>query len=311
MKAYKDKNGKIRLFRPDMNMARMNRSTERIALPVREKIFWNRIDQTNFLLQQFNGDELIKLISEYLKLDERWIPNERGYSLYIRPTMIGTQETLGVNPPSDALLFVIGCPVGPYYKTGFNAIRLYATSEYVRAWPRGTGSAKLGGNYAPGLMPQRLAAAKGYQQNLWLFGPDHQLTEVGAMNLFIITRDEHGQPELVTPPLDGSILPGVTRDSIIQLAKDWNEFKVTERKITMPELCDLAKAGRVMEMFCAGTASVVSPVKEIGYMDEDLKIPLDPNDSNAQAGPYTKRFNDAIYAIQYGEVEHPWSVVIN
>ncbi|KAG1140344.1 hypothetical protein G6F38_009176 [Rhizopus arrhizus] len=253
MKTYKDKNGKIRLFRPDMNMTRMNRSTERIALP------------------QFNGDELIKLISENLKLDERWIPNERGYSLYIRPTMIGTQETLGVNPPSDSLLFVIVCPVGLYYKTGFNAIRLYATSEYARTWPR--------------------AAAKGYQQNLWLFGPDHQLAEVGVMNLFIIIRDEHDQPEL--------------------LAKDWNEFKVTERKITMPELCDLVKTGRAMEIFCAGTASVVSPVKEIGYMDEGLKISLDPNDSNDQAGPYTKRFNDAIYAIQYGEVEHPWSVVIN
>lgn len=251
------------------------------------------------------------MISEYLKIDERWIPNERGYSLYLRPTMIGTQEALGVHPSTDALLFVIGSPVGPYYKTGFNAVRLYATSEYVRAWPRGTGSAKIGGNYAPGLMPQRLAAAKGYQQNLWLFGPDHQLTEVGAMNLFMMIKDEHGQPELVTPPLDGSILPGVTRDSIIQLAKEWNEFKVSERNITMPELRELVKEGRVLEMFGAGTACVVSPVKEIGYMGEDLKIPLDPNDPNSQAGPYTKRFNDAIYAIQYGEVEHPWSVVIN
>ncbi|KAG1449167.1 hypothetical protein G6F56_008726 [Rhizopus delemar] len=225
--------------------------------------------------------------------------------------MIGTQEALGVNPPTDALLFVIGCPVGPYYKTGFNAVRLYATSEYVRAWPRGTGAAKIGGNYAPGLMPQRLAAAKGYQQNLWLFGDDHQLTEVGAMNLFMMIKDENGQPELVTPPLDGSILPGVTRDSIIQLAKEWNEFKVTERKVTMPELRELIKKDRVLEMFGAGTACVVSPIKEIGYDNEDLKIPLDPKDPTSQAGPYTKRFNDAIYAIQYGEVEHPWSVVVN
>ncbi|KAI9244885.1 aminotransferase [Sporodiniella umbellata] len=293
MKAYKDKNGKIRLFRPDMNMARMNRSTERIALP------------------QFDGEELIKLIKEYLKVDERWVPNERGYSLYLRPTMIGTQEALGVNPPSDALLFVIGCPVGPYYKTGFNAVRLYATSEYVRAWPRGTGAAKIGGNYAPGLMPQRLAASKGYQQNLWLFGDEHQLTEVGAMNLFMMLRDDNGDLELVTPPLDGSILPGVTRDSILQLAREWNEFKVSERKITMPELRELIKKDRVLEMFGAGTACVVSPIKEIGYEGEDLKIPLDPENPNSQAGPYTKKFNDAIYAIQYGEIEHPWSVVIN
>ncbi|KAI9485823.1 MAG: aminotransferase [Benjaminiella poitrasii] len=293
MKAYKDKNGKIRLFRPDMNMARMNRSTARIALP------------------QFDGDELVKLISEYLKLDERWIPSEKGYSLYLRPTMIGTQEMLGVNPPSQAMLFVIGCPVGPYYKTGFNAVRLLATTEYVRAWPRGTGAAKIGGNYAPGLLPQSLAAAQGYQQNLWLFGEQHQLTEVGTMNLFILLKNDKGDLELITPPLDGSILPGVTRDSIIGLAKEWNEFEVKERGMTMPELRDLVKAGRVVEMFGAGTACVVSPIKEIGYMGEDIKIPLDPNDPTSQAGPYTKRFNDAISAIQYGEVEHPWSVVIN
>ncbi|OBZ84572.1 Branched-chain-amino-acid aminotransferase, cytosolic [Choanephora cucurbitarum] len=293
MKAYKDKQGKIRLFRPDMNMARMNRSTSRIALP------------------EFNGDELIKIIGEYLKVDERWIPTEKGYSLYLRPTMIGTQEALGVNPPTKAKLFVIGCPVGPYYKTGFNAVRLLATTEYVRAWPRGTGAAKIGGNYAPGLLPQRLAAKKGYQQNLWLFGDDHQLTEVGTMNLFILMKNDDGDLELVTPPLDGAILPGVTRDSIIGLAKEWNEFKVNERNMTMPELRDLAKSGRVVEMFGAGTACIVSPIKEIGYMGEDIKIPLDPKDPNSQAGPYTRRFNDAISAIQYGEVDHPWSVVVN
>jgi branched-chain amino acid aminotransferase len=293
MKAYKDENGKIRLFRPDMNMARMNRSTARIALP------------------QFDGDELIKVIGEYLKADERWIPEGKGYSLYLRPTMIGTQEMLGVNPPSKAKLFVIGCPVGPYYKTGFNAVRLLATTEYVRAWPRGTGEAKIGGNYAPGLLPQRLAAQQGYQQNLWLFGEQHQLTEVGTMNLFMLLKNDNGDLELVTPPLDGSILPGVTRDSIISLAKEWKEFEVKERTMTMPELRDLAKAGRVVEMFGAGTACVVSPIKEIGYMGEDIKIPLDPKDPTNQAGPYTRRFNDAINAIQYGEVEHPWSVVVN
>jgi branched-chain amino acid aminotransferase len=161
------------------------------------------------------------------------------------------------------------------------------------------------------LLPQRLASEKGYQQNLWLFGEQHQLTEIGTTNLFILLKNDAGDLELVTPPLDGSILPGVTRDSIINLAKGWNEFKVSERSMTMPELRDLIKADRVVEMFGAGTACVVSPIKEIGYMGEDLKIPLDPNDSSSQAGPYTKRFNDAINAIQYGEVEHPWSVVIN
>lgn len=165
--------------------------------------------------------------------------------------------------------------------------------------------------YKLGLLPQRLAAQKGYQQNLWLFGEQHQLTEVGTMNLFMLLKNDNGDLELVTPPLDGSILPGVTRDSIISLAKEWKEFEVKERLMTMPELRDLAKAGRVVEMFGAGTACVVSPIKEIGYMGEDIKIPLDPKDSTSQAGPYTRRFNDAINAIQYGEVEHPWSVVVN
>ncbi|KAI8882218.1 branched-chain amino acid aminotransferase II [Backusella circina FSU 941] len=293
MKAYKDKNGKIRLFRPDMNMARMNKSTERIALP------------------KFDGDELIKIIGEYLKLDERWIPEGEGYSLYLRPTMIGTQEMLGISPSSDAMLFVIGCPVGPYYKTGFNAVRLFATTEYCRAWPRGVGASKLGANYAPGLLPQRLAAAQGYQQNLWLLGEEHQLTEVGNTNLFILLKDKDNNLELVTPPLDGTILGGVTRDSILSLTREWNEFKVSERNMTMPQLRDAIKNGSVVEMFGCGTACVVSPIKTIGYMGEDLDIPLDPNNPNAQAGPYTARINKAIHDIQYGVVEHPWSVVIN
>lgn len=182
--------------------------------------------------------------------------------------MIGTQESLGVNPPDRALLFVIGCPVGPYYAHGFKAVKLKATTEYIRAWPRGTGDAKVGGNYAPGVMPQRLAMKQGYHQNLWLFGEDHQLTEVGTMNLFILWENEQGDLELATPPLDGSILPGVTRDSILSLARSWNEFKVTERKMTMPQLRDAIKEGRVKEMFGAGTAAIVSPIRTIEYLGE-------------------------------------------
>lgn len=131
------------------------------------------------------------------------------------------------------------------------------------------------------------------------------------MNLFILWKNAANELELVTPPLDGSILPGVTRDSILSLARSWNEFKVTERKLTMPELRDAVKAGRVQEIFGAGTACIVSPVKCIGYQGEDLQIPLDPKDPSSEAGPYTKRFNDTIMDIQYGDVEHPWSVVVN
>ncbi|KAI7861164.1 aminotransferase [Circinella umbellata] len=293
MKAYKDKHGKIRLFRPDMNMARMNRSTARIALP------------------QFDGDELLKVIGEYLKIDQRWIPEGRGYSLYLRPTMIGTQESLGVAASNRAMLFVIGSPVGPYYPTGFSAVSLKATNEYVRAWPRGTGDSKIGGNYAPGLLPQLLASKQGYQQNLWLFGENDQLTEVGAMNLFVLWKNEQGETELATPPLDGSILPGVTRDSILSLARSWGEFKVTERYMNMPQLRDAVREKRVLEVFGAGTACIVTPVKTIEYNGEDLHIPLDPSDPTAQAGPITKRVNNTMMDIQYGEIEHPWSVVVN
>lgn len=293
LKAYRDKAGKIRMFRPDMNMSRLNRSAKRISLP------------------SFDGNELTECIKELLRTDARWIPNERGYSYYLRPTLIGTQTTLGVGPSDKALLFVIGCPVGPYYKTGFAAVSLLATTENVRAWPGGTGDAKVGGNYAPCVKPQTHAAAKGYQQNLWLFGPQHEITEVGTMNAFIFWISKEGKRELVTPPLDGSILPGVTRDSILKLAREWKEFDVSERVVTMRELKGAQKDGRLLEMFGAGTAAIVSPIKRINYLGEDIPIPLDPKNPDSQAGPIARRFNDTLLGIQYGEISHPWSVIVN
>ncbi|KAJ3097364.1 branched-chain-amino-acid aminotransferase [Phlyctochytrium bullatum] len=293
MKAYKDKNGKIRLFRPDMNMARLLRSCKRLTLP------------------GFDTEQFLECIKELLRVDERWIPAERGYSLYIRPTAIATQESLGVGPSSKSLMFVITSPVGPYYKTGFNAVSLSATSKYIRAWPGGTGDAKIGANYAPGIRPQIEVAKQGHQQNLWLFGPDDQLTEVGTMNLFVLWRLPTGETELVTPTLDGTILPGVTRDSVLQLARAWGEHKVTERKVTMPEITKAIEEGRLIEMFGSGTAAIVSPIKNINYNGKDWAIPLDPNDKNAQAGPFTTRLAETIMGIQYGEIPHKWSVVIN
>ncbi|KAF9901572.1 branched-chain-amino-acid aminotransferase [Lobosporangium transversale] len=294
MKAYKDKNGKTRLFRPDLNMARFNRSAQRIALP------------------GFDGEELTKLIKEFLKVDDRWIPKGRGYSLYLRPTMIGTQESLGVGASNKAMIFVIASPVGPYFPSGFNAVNLLATSEKVRAWPGGTGDAKIGGNYAPCIKPQLDANKEGFQQNLWLFGHDHQVTEVGTMNCFVYWKNEQGENELVTPDLDGSILPGVTRDSILSLARQWGEFKVSERKFTMKDLVKADKEGRIIEMFGAGTACIVCPIKKIHYDGQDIHVPLDPSDKTSQAGKLTKRINNAIMDIQYGDVEGPkgWSVVV-
>jgi branched-chain amino acid aminotransferase len=185
------------------------------------------------------------------------------------------KESLGVAPSNKALLFVILSPVGPYYKTGFAAVSLLADDRFVRAWPGGmnrifhsflgTGSYKVGGNYAPGIFPQLHAAEKGYQQNLWIFGPDHELTEVGTMNLFVFWKNEKGERELITPSLDGTILPGVTRDSILHLCRNWNEFKVTEGKITMKQLTLALAENRVIEMFGAGTAGKVSRSHSFSY----------------------------------------------
>ncbi|TIA85148.1 hypothetical protein E3P99_04065, partial [Wallemia hederae] len=206
MKAYRDSSGSVRLFRPDMNMARMNRTADRAALPT------------------FDSQSMIELIRKLVILDQKWIPQEPGYSLYIRPTLIGTQASLGVGASSDALLYVICSPVGPYYKNGFKPVKLLATSKNVRAWPGGTGAYKLGANYVQGVKPQHEAAEKGYDQNLWLFGEEEQLTEVGTMNLFIVIRNDAGETEIVTPPLGDMILPGVVRDSILNLTRnppDW------------------------------------------------------------------------------------------
>ncbi|KKY23997.1 putative branched-chain amino acid cytosolic [Diplodia seriata] len=289
MKAYKDKAGKIRLFRPDKNMARLNKSSERIALPT------------------FDGEALTNLIAQFCQLEERFIPSARGYSLYLRPTMIGTQRTLGVGPPGSALLYVIASPVGPYYPTGFKAVSLEATDYAVRAWPGGVGDKKLGANYAPCIVPQMQAASRGYHQNLWLFGEEEYVTEVGTMNLFAaIKNKETGQNELLTAPLDGTILEGVTRDSILGLARErltpqgWN---VVERKFTMKELADAADEGRMLEIFGAGTAAVVSPVRKISWRGRDVDCGLAPG---KEAGPVAQQVLDWMMAIQYGDEQHPW-----
>ncbi|KAJ3317513.1 branched-chain-amino-acid aminotransferase [Boothiomyces sp. JEL0866] len=293
MKAYKDKQGKIRLFRPDMNMTRFLRSCERLKLP------------------SFDKNELLKCIKEFVKTDARWIPSERGYSLYIRPTAIATQESLGVGESKKALVFCIASPVGPYYKTGFSAVKLFARTDFVRAWPGGTGDAKIGANYAPGILPQLEVAKDGYAQILWLFGEKQNITEVGTMNCFILWKNEKGEKELVTPPLDGTILPGVTRDSILSLCSEWNEFKVTEKPVTIHDVAKAVKENRVIEMFGAGTAAIVSPIKLIHYNGTDLNIPLDPAKPDAQAGPLTTKIADTIMGIQYGEIPHKWSVVVD
>eukprot|EP00123_Amoebidium_parasiticum_P013509 comp21998_c0_seq1/m.31824 comp21998_c0_seq1/g.31824 ORF comp21998_c0_seq1/g.31824 comp21998_c0_seq1/m.31824 type:complete len:415 (-) comp21998_c0_seq1:425-1669(-) len=289
MKAYKDKQGRIRMFRPDKNMNRLYNSCHRMALPT------------------FDKAALTECIKELLRTDADWIPNEKGYSLYLRPTMIGTQPSLGVGPSAMAKLFVICSPVGPYYKTGFAPVSLLADEAYVRAWPGGVGNYKCGGNYAPGVMTQVAAAKQGYNQLLWLFGDKHQVTEVGTMNFFMLWKNEAGEKELITAPLDGTILPGVTRDSILSLCRQWGEFKVTEKVLYMSDITKALEEKRVIEMFGAGTACIVAPIKNIGYKGKDLAIPL----ALGTSGELTKRLNDTILGIQYGEIPSEWSVVVD
>ncbi|EEQ83536.2 branched-chain amino acid aminotransferase [Blastomyces dermatitidis ER-3] len=291
MKAYKDKNGGIRLFRPDKNMSRLNKSSKRIALPT------------------LDADAAIKLIGELVKLDSRFIPDARGYSLYLRPTMIGTQETLGVSAPSSAMLFVIASPVGPYYPTGFKAVSLEATDYAVRAWPGGVGDKKLGANYAPCIVPQIEAAKKGHQQNLWLFGDEEYVTEVGTMNLFVALKNKGtGQNELITAPLDGTILEGVTRDSVLALARERlgpKGWAISERKLTMSEIAQAADEGRMIEVFGAGTAAIVSPVRTISWKGRTVDCGLKENE---EAGKVALEMKNWIEGIQYGDEEHSWSV---
>jgi len=207
-------------------------------------------------------------------------------------------------------MFCILSPVGPYYPEGFAPVSLYGERQYVRAWPGGTGDAKVGGNYGSTIQPQLQAAAKGFSQVLWLFGEEDggQVTEVGTMNMFVLWTNEQGEKEMVTAPLDGTILPGVTRNSVLELARSWGEFKVTERKFTMGEVIRAAESGRLIEAFGSGTAAVVSPIKAVTVEGTQYDVPID---SELQAGHVTKRVWDELTAIQYGKVEHPWSVVID
>lgn len=292
MKAYKDSKGQIRLFRPDKNMERFNGSAARIALPT------------------FSSTAMIDLISKFAKLEERFIPSDRGYSLYLRPTMIGTQKTLGVGPPGSALLYVIASPVGPYYPTGFKAVSLEATDYAVRAWPGGVGDKKLGANYAPCIVPQRDAMSRGFAQNLWLFGEEEYVTEVGTMNMFVALRNkETGQKELVTAPLDGTILEGVTRDSVLALARERlapEGWLISERKYTMRDLAEASAEGRLIEAFGTGTAAIVSPVRSISWKGQLVNCGLSENEESGEVATKMKNWMEAI---QYGDEEHEWSHV--
>uniref|UniRef100_A0A0N5BXF5 Branched-chain-amino-acid aminotransferase n=1 Tax=Strongyloides papillosus TaxID=174720 RepID=A0A0N5BXF5_STREA len=295
MKAYRGVDNKIRLFRPDMNMDRMLRTAKRCALPT------------------FDPEEAIKIISEQIKIDESWVPYSDVASLYIRPTLIGTEGTLGVSDSNTAKFFVLTGPAGAYFATGFKPVTLLADPRYVRAFPGGVGQYKMGCNYAPTLLIGKEAAKRGCQQVLWLSGENEEVTEAGTMNFFVYWKNEKGEDELITSSLDkGIILPGVTRQSLIDLARELNTVKVSEKDFTMEELIRAIKEKRVYQAFGAGTAAVVSPVGKILYHNkkinsyEELNIPTMETNENIMEVLYKK-----IVDIQYGRVEHPgWTRIV-
>lgn len=318
MKAYKTAEGKILLFRPDLNMTRMDKSMKRLALP--------ELDKQGFL----------DCIKELIRLDHEWVPSEFGYSLYIRPTAIATAPKLGVHASDQAKIYCIIGPVGPYFASGAKPVKLLADPNHVRAWPGGIGGFKVGGNYAPTIKIANDAKkyGSGYDQMLWLYGNSHEVAEVGAMNIFFVLKQKPDGPgnvspiELVTPTLErGDILPGVTRQSIVDLCRGdfgkelesiWGrKLIVSERIVSMKEIAAAAQENRLVEAFGSGTAAVVSKVGTIGYEGKDISVPFDGEAGQLAAAPgkkvteslegmLLKRIND----IQYGRIPHPWALEI-
>ncbi|GAV07647.1 hypothetical protein RvY_17462 [Ramazzottius varieornatus] len=288
LKAYRGVDGRIRLFRPDQNMKRMNSSARRSGLP------------------EFDGNELLRCMAQLIELDSSWVPQSPESSLYIRPTMIGNDPTLGVSRSKECLLYVISGPVGPYFPTGLKPVSLLADPSFVRSWPGSAGAFKMGSNYAPTILVGKEAEKQGCQQVLWLYGEDHQLTEVGTMNIAAYWTNENGEKELVTPPLNGLILPGVTRTSLLELAREWGVFKVTEKNITMKDIIKSIKEKRLIELFGAGTACVICPISRLLYLGRDIHIPVPVEGGDS----VSRRFYNELLDIQYGRKAHPWAVDI-
>ena len=281
LKAYKGKENQILLFRPQDNLERMNQSAVRMCMP------------------RLPVEGVLKAMKALVYLDRSWVPDNEGATLYIRPTMIATEPALGLRPSAEYIFFIIMSPVGAYYAEGFNPVRIYVEDKYVRAVPGGVGEAKTGGNYAASVKALTEAQQKGYTQVLWLDAVERKyIEEVGTSNIFIVINDE-----IITPPLKGTILPGITRDSVLQLARDLG-YKTAERPITMEEIVQAQEKGELKEIFSTGTAAVISPIGELLYKDKEIQI------NKGKAGELSTLFFNELQALQRGEREdnHNWSV---
>ena len=274
LKAYRRKDGKVQLFRPIENIRRMNRSAERLCLP------------------QIPEDMAMEILTTFVRLEQDWTPNAEGTSLYLRPFMFGNDETLGVHAVHNATYVIIASPVGSYYKEGINPVKIMIEDEDVRAVRGGTGYAKCGGNYAASNRAGERAEKKGYSQVLWLDGVERKyIEEVGAMNVMFMIGDE-----IVTPMLSGSILPGITRMSCLEVLRK-EGYKVSERLLSIDELADAMKNGTLKEAWGCGTAAVVSPIGELCYKDVKYTV------NNGEIGKVTQHLYDTLTGIQWGKIE--------
>ncbi len=277
LKAYRGHDNQIYLFRPKDNLERMNLSATRMCMPT------------------LNIDDVYEGLQALLKTEQDWVPAVEGASLYIRPTMIATEAGLGVRPANRYLFYIILSPVGAYYPEGFNPVKIFVTDKYVRAVPGGVGNAKTAGNYAASIMAALEAQKQGFTQVLWLDAVHRKyIEEVGTMNIFFVIGDE-----VITPPLSGSILPGITRDSVIKLMRDWG-CAVSERPISIDEVFEASSKGMLNEVFGTGTAAVISPVGSLFYKEQTCSV------NNGKTGKLARRLFEELQNMQYGRNPAPY-----
>lgn len=281
LKAYKSKEGKILLFRPQKNMERANISNDRLCIP------------------PINTDFAVEAIKTLVRVDKDWVPEASGNSLYIRPFIIATDPYLGVRPSNTYKFIIILSPVGAYYPEGINPVKIYVENKYVRAVKGGIGFSKTPGNYAASLKSQVEAEEKGYTQVLWLDGVERKyIEEVGTMNVFFKINGE-----IITPMLEGSILAGITRDSTLTLLKDWG-LKVAERRISIQEVYDAHNNGTLEEAFGTGTAAVISPIGELNWNGNIIVI------NDGKIGELSAKLYNTITGIQNGEIADKFGWVV-
>jgi len=283
LKAFRGQDGTIRLFRPDKHVARLNRTAHRLCIPA------------------IDPELVLKSWTTLVDVDRAWVPSAVGTSLYIRPTVIASEPFLGVRPARQYLYFVILSPVGPYYPEGLAPTRIKVIDTYVRAVAGGLGEAKTAANYAASLYAAEEAKHEGFTQVLWLDGVEHRyIEEVGTSNIMLRIGDE-----VITPPLAGTILAGVTRDSVLTLLKSWG-VRVSERAITIDEVFAAADQGTLREVWATGTAAVISPVGELAYQGRRLVV------NEGRIGDLAQKLYDTIVAIQYGAAPDPhgWTVAV-